>query len=30
MLLKLPYIQSELKKFSVGESKEIENLAETM
>ena len=30
MLLKLPYIQSELKKFSVYENKEIKNLAETM
>ncbi|CUO44184.1 polysaccharide biosynthesis protein [Clostridium disporicum] len=30
MLLKLPYIQSELKKFRVVESKEVENLAETM
>ena len=30
MLLKLPYIQSELKKFRGIEYKEIENLAETM
>lgn len=30
MLLKLPYIQSELNKFSVYENKEIKNLAETM
>lgn len=30
MLLKLPYIQSQLKKFRVVEHKEIENLAESM